>query len=220
MSRCNGTLPAGTRNSKGTRRIACKPLAAVAHRIAEAGHAHPVLRQPLQVNVRRDHLLAVRKALGLGQQVGVLVDQRMPVPGQVGGGFARAGAGIQIGGDALARLRGAEVVAVFGLADGDVAGREVDQHGRARQRRVGARRDGRPHVLANLGVQAEALEVGRLEDQVVAEGHALAQEPHFAADARRGRRRTAASRNTRGNSAGRSWAPAPAPARDRSPPRS
>ena len=59
-------------------------LAAVAHRIAEAGHPHPVMHQAFQVNVRRDHLLAVRKPLRLRQQIGVLIDQRVPVPRQVG----------------------------------------------------------------------------------------------------------------------------------------
>ena len=53
----------------------------------------------------------------------------MAVPGQIRGGFAGTGAGIQIGRYALPRLRRAQVAPVFGLADGDVAGRKIDQHG-------------------------------------------------------------------------------------------
>ena len=54
------------------------------------------------------------------------------------------------------RLRGAQQPPVVGLADGDVAGREVGQHRGAGQRGERARRQRDPQVLADLDVQHEA----------------------------------------------------------------
>ena len=78
------------------------PLPAFGQRILKAGHPHPILPQPLEVDVGGDHLLAIGKPLRLRQQIAVLIDQGVSVPGQVGGGFPRPGGGVEIGGDALA----------------------------------------------------------------------------------------------------------------------
>jgi len=45
----------------------------------EARGAHPVLKQPLEVNVGGDHLFVVGEAFGLGQQVAVFVNQSVPI---------------------------------------------------------------------------------------------------------------------------------------------
>ena len=97
----------------------------IANRVLEAGQPHAVLGQPFEVQIGEDHLFAFGEALGLRQQLVVLVNQRLAVPSQVGSGFPGTGRGIQVGGHAFAGLRGAEVMAVFRLADGDVAGGQV-----------------------------------------------------------------------------------------------
>ncbi len=51
---------------------------------------------------------------------------------------------------------------------------EVGEHGRAGQRGIGTRWDRHPHVLADLHEQGEPGDIGRPEDQVAAERHALA----------------------------------------------
>ena len=111
----------------------------------------------------------LREAVGLGQQQPVLVDHRLAVPGQVGGGLARAGRGVEVGGQAARGRRAAQQVPVLGAADGDRAAGQVGQHRRPGQRRLRARRDRHPHVLADLHVQHEAGQVGRGEQQVGAE---------------------------------------------------
>jgi hypothetical protein len=68
----------------------------VAHRVVERGHAHAVLGQPLQVQVREDDLLLVAEARALGQELVVLVDERVAVPRQVRGGLALPRGGVQI----------------------------------------------------------------------------------------------------------------------------
>jgi hypothetical protein len=157
-------------------------LLAVDDRVVERVRAHPVLHEAVEVDVRGDHLRVAGEALRLGQQLAVLADDRVAVPGEVGGGLARAGGGVEVAGDALAGLRLAEFAAVLGLADGDVAGREVGEEGGAGQRAVGAGRDGRPDVLADLDVQLEPVEVRGTEHQVVAEGNLFPKKRHFAAD--------------------------------------
>src|SRR5205823_4166137 len=78
------------------------------------------------------------------------------------------------------RLRRAEPPAVFGLSNGDVAGREIGQNSSSGQRGVGARRDRSPDILANLNVELESLEVWRCENQVVAERDRSSEEPDLA----------------------------------------
>ena len=57
--------------------------------LAERVLAHPLLRQPFEIDFRADHLRLILEALGLGDDVAVLGDQRVPVPREVGGRFAR-----------------------------------------------------------------------------------------------------------------------------------
>ncbi len=169
---------------RGFRRLKLKRNAAdfaqaffvVASSVMETGQAHSLLNQTFQVNVRRDDLLLSGEARGFGQFFAVLVNQRVAVPGQIGGGLARPGGGVEIGGDAFARLRGAQIAAILGLADGDVAGGQVEQNRRAGKRGVSAGRNGRPDILADFGVQQEAGDVLGFKDNVIAEGDAPAQQ--------------------------------------------
>src|SRR5688572_4719470 len=100
----------------------------------------------------------------------------MPVPGEVRGGLAGAGGGVQVGGDAGSRLRGAQVATVLRLTEGDVTCGEVGQPRRPRQRRIGAGGGGGPEVLADLDGEGEVLGVRGGEDQVVGEGYPLPEE--------------------------------------------
>ncbi len=92
--------------------------------VAEAVQPHALLADAAEVHVGEHHLVA-GEAPGLGQGFAQLEHARLAVPGEVGGGFARAGGGVEIGGHRRARLAGAEQPAGLGLADGDVAGGEV-----------------------------------------------------------------------------------------------
>ncbi|MNY49211.1 hypothetical protein D3C86_1846090 [compost metagenome] len=56
-----------------------------AHRMAEGGLVHALAREPLQVHIGRQQVRTVRKPLRFAQKFPVLIDQRLTVPGQVGG---------------------------------------------------------------------------------------------------------------------------------------
>ena len=94
----------------------------------------------------------------------------------------RPGGGVDVGRDGARRLRLAQLAAVTGLADGDVAGRQVGEHGGAGQRAVGAGRDRRPHVLADLDEQREVGQVAAGEHEVGAERNRLTQQGQLVAD--------------------------------------
>ena len=87
--------------------------------------------------------------------------------------FAGAGGGIEIGREAARRLRSAQQSPRLGLADRDVARREVGEDGRAGQRRVRARRHRHPEILANLRVNNQPGHVLGREDQVRPERRAV-----------------------------------------------
>ena len=121
-----------------------------------------------------------REALGLGEQHTVLVDGRLTVPRQVGRRLALAGGRVDVGGQAAGGRRPAQQLAVLGPPDRDRAARQVEEQRRARERRLGARRDGDPHVLADLGVDDEAGDVVGGEEQVRAERHVGAADADLA----------------------------------------
>ena len=79
-------------------------------------------------------------------------------------------------------MRGAQFAAVVGFADDDVAGREIGQHGCARQSGVGAGGDWGPYILANLRMEPEPLHICRIKHQVVAQRRGPAQKRHLAAE--------------------------------------
>ena len=137
--------------------------------VVERPHTAPLLQQQVEVDVGHRVAVAVLEALGLGQQHAVLVDRGLAVPRQVGRRLALPGGGVDVGGQAARGRRAAQQLAVLRPADGDRAAGEVQEDGRARQRRLGARRDRDPHVLADLGVDDEAGDVVGGEQQVGAE---------------------------------------------------
>ena len=98
------------------------------------------------------------------------MDHRLAVPGQVGARLAEAGGAVDVGGQVPGRGRAAHEAAVLGASDGDRRARDVDQHGRPGQGGARARRHRDPHVLADLHVHLQALDVAGAEVQIVAEG--------------------------------------------------
>ncbi len=142
--------------------------------VVEAGRPHPILTQAVEIEIGEKEPGSFRKALALGQEFGVLVDQRVSVPGEIRGRLARSGRGVEICRDAAAGLRGAQQPPVVRLADGGVAGGEIDQDRGAGERCIGAGRDRHPKVFADLDMDREAVMVGRGEDQIPAERHLVA----------------------------------------------
>ena len=90
--------------------------------------------------------------------------------------LAEAGRGVDLGGRRIIKKKSAQGSPVIGLADRDVARRQVREHGRAGQRAVGARWDRQPQVLADLDVHRQLRQVGAPEQQVRAERDVLAEQ--------------------------------------------
>ena len=159
----------------------------VAPVVVERPHPQALGAQQAQVDVGDGVALAGREPLGLGQQRAVLVDAGLAVPRDLGGRLPVAGRGVDVGRRAACRGRPGQELAVVGAPDRDGAAREVRQHRRPRQRRLGAGRDRDEHVLADLDVHHQAVDVGGGEEQVGAERHVLAEQPGGAALALAGR---------------------------------
>src|SRR5262245_14334135 len=84
---------------------------------------------------------------------------------------------IEITGQAASRLIFNELTAIAGLADAFVAGRNVDEQGRARECLVRAGRYGDPKVFANLDADNKAGDrLCGVEKQIRAEGDILASQ--------------------------------------------
>ena len=181
--------------------------------VAEARHARAFLAQVIEVEVGGDQAGLGGEADRFREPLAVLVDQRVAVPGEVGGGLAGTRGGVQAAGDAARGMRGAQQPPIVRLADGDVAGGEVGQHRGAGERGQRARRQRDPQVLAHLEVQHEAGQIARLEQQVGAERHLLAAQAQRGGECLRSLARTGGARRTRGSSAGSSSAPRQAAAR-------
>ena len=154
----------------------------VVDRVAPGARLGAVGLETVEVDIGCDQAVLERVALRLGQTVAVLVDQRLTVPGEVGGRLSGAGGGVEVGAERAGRMRRAQGVAVLRLADDDVAGRQVGEDRRARERAVCARRDRGPDVLADLDVDREVGDVGRGEQEVVAEGDGRAIDLELRAD--------------------------------------
>jgi hypothetical protein len=143
----------------------------VVDRVAVARGAGAVRHDPVEVEIGEDQLLAGREPGGLGEQVAVLVDQRLPVPGQIGRGLAHAGGGVDVTGDRPGRLGGAQLPAKARLAHRDVAGRQIREHGGACERAVRAGRHRHPQVFADLDVNGESGQIAGGEHEVRPERH-------------------------------------------------
>ena len=185
--------------------------------VVERAVAHPLEPEALDVDVGDRELRAPVEPAGLGEQFAELVDRALPVPGEVGGALARPRGGEDVGGDAAARLAGAEQFALVRLADRDVRGREVGEDQRAGHRAERRGRLRRPIILANLDVEDEVGEVVGGEDRGRGRTARSGRRPRSSAPRGRRPRRTSASRNIRGNWGGRISAPRRGCGRARSP---
>ena len=154
----------------------------------ETGVHPPVVLQVLQVDLADDQLLAHRETRRFAEDDAVLGDDAVAGEDQVGARFAEARRGVDVAGDASARLLGDERPQVMVLADQLVAGRQVEDEVGAQQGQLGAGRDGHPQVLADLDADAG---LAGLEDQVAVQRHlAPADRDHRLLQAR-GRREPA-----------------------------
>ncbi len=147
--------------------------------VGEAGHAQPVGGEAGQVHFGHEELRLGGEALRLGEKVAVLVDQGVTVPGEVGGRLARTRGRVEVGRHASGRLGCAEQPPVVPLGHEGIGRGEVDEDRGARQRRIAARRCGNPHVLADLEVKRQALDLGRREQEIGPEGDAPSEEGHL-----------------------------------------
>ena len=138
--------------------------------VGEGPLAQALGAQALDVDVDDGGARPVGEALGGGEQLAVLVDEGLPVPGQVGGGLALSGGGVDVGGQPPGRRRAGQQLTVLGPPHRDGRAREVDQDRRPGQRRHGGGRDGHPHVLADLDVEGQAGDIVDLEQEVRPEG--------------------------------------------------
>ncbi len=151
----------------------------VAGVVGEAGHPQAVGGKTSEVDVGHEELRLRGEALRLGEEVAVLVDQRVAVPCEVGGRLPGARRRIDVGGNAPGRLGGAEQSPVVALGDEGIGGGEVDEDGGARERRVAARRCRDPDVLADLEMERQTLDLGDRKEEIGPERHALSEEGHL-----------------------------------------
>ena len=145
--------------------------------VVERALPQPLLPDPVQVDVDHAAPRALGEPLALGEQLAALVDHRLAVPGQVGRRLALAGGREGVRRRAARAGTADQQPPVLGTGHGDRAAREVRQHGRPGQGRLGARRDRDPHVLADLHVQPQPRHVGGVEDQVRPQGYVGAGHP-------------------------------------------
>ena len=121
--------------------------------VLEALVFHPVGADSAQVAVADQHVVRRDGFFRFGKEPSVLPDQALAGEDQVLRGLR--GTGGTVGVDAV--QRGGLVLhqppAVGALADGFVGGGEVQNHLRAVQRQKRRRRQGRPHILADLHAQ-------------------------------------------------------------------
>ena len=121
--------------------------------VLEALVFHPVGADSAQVAVADQHIVRRDGFFRFGKEPSVLPDQALPGENQILGGFR--GTGGTVGIDAVQRggLVLHQTPAIGALADGFVGGGEVQNHLRAVQRQKRGRRQGRPHILADLHAQ-------------------------------------------------------------------
>ena len=127
----------------------------------------PVITDLFKIQIGVKQIVAVNIVPVLGHGRSGKRDETVAGKDQVGGGFVRACAGIEIGAESARGLLKDKVASVIALEDGLVAGREVENDFRARHREQGTGRKRRPEVLADF--HAHFCAVGRGEDQVRAE---------------------------------------------------
>ena len=147
---------------------------------------HAVGGQRREVDVCHRRRARQREALRLRHQLTAIGNEPVPVPRQIGARLPEARGAVELHGEVLRRRHAHEIATVLPLADRDVGGRQIRQHGGAGERRQRARRHRRPEVLAHLGVEREAVEM-RQDDEHVGAERDPAPEQLDGVRARRGR---------------------------------
>ena len=133
--------------------------------VGEGGGVEAVAADSLEVHVGDGSVVSWSPALVGSQNFTIFGDDGFAVECEVGGTFAEAGAGIDVGAEAAGRLLGDEGAKVVVLADLVGRRREVGYHLRSGHGELAGWRDGHPEVLthfdANLGAVALIDLVGR-----------------------------------------------------------
>src|SRR5207249_5872580 len=89
--------------------------------------AEAVLEDRPEVDVDGHRVAGEREPLRLADDLAVLRDEPMAVPGEVRGRLPEARRAVELDGQVLGRGRAHEVLAVLPLADGHVGGGEIRQ---------------------------------------------------------------------------------------------
>ena len=144
---------------------------AIFHR--EGGDALALVGQALDV-----HFGGQQAGLepALRQQGAVFGDHVMADEHQVGGGFAISSIGVHVSADQTAALVGDHVPAELILADGLVAGGQVQDDGSASGGQTAAGRHGHPQVFADLHADAQLRQLPAAEELIGAHGDGLVTE--------------------------------------------
>ena len=106
--------------------------------------------QTLQVHVGDRDVCSLLEALADRQAVPGLVNHGLAVPCQVRAGLAHARGRVDVGCRAARGYRAHHELAVCAASHGDGGGGQVRQDGCARERQLGGRGDGYPHVFADF----------------------------------------------------------------------
>ena len=117
------------------------------------------------VQIQLGHGSAALKGGSLGQQGAVFGNQVVPGKSHVGGAFAVACVGVEVGAQQPRGLLPYQVAAVGGLADGLIAGGKVGDHGRPGQCQRAAGRHRAPQILAHFNAQHKAFQLLAAEKQ-------------------------------------------------------
>ena len=155
---------------RAERQIKFDARVAVRRRL-KAGAAAAFRCQPPKIQLRAG--ASVAEGAAFRQQRTVFADEIVRGKDHVGGGFAVAGVGIEIGAQEPRGLLRDELTAIFGLSGGLVAGGKIHNDGRAGQCVRRARRQRRPEILADLRRQHEFRHGAAAEQQLRAEQRLL-----------------------------------------------
>ena len=167
-------------------------LEMIVNRLGEGVLAHAILGQAVQVDIAGDEVRTIEKSLAFRHKRAVFVDQRLPIPGEVGGGFALTGRAVDVCRQAAAGLIGDKQAPIARFCHGDIGRGDVDEDSRSGHRGIRGRRNGNPQVFANLHEECEQWLVLGLEKQPIAEGNvALAAQIDRVPEAMVGRRELA-----------------------------
>ena len=148
-------------------------------RLGVGAHAPAVGHQARHVHVRQRKTRA--EPFGLRQQRAVFRDQVVACKHHVLAGLALPCVGVEVGAHQPPRLPRHQVPAVGGLAHHLVAGRQVDDHRRARGGQTLRRRRRHPQVLADLRAQHKVGQRVALKQLRGAQQRRLAAQRHLIA---------------------------------------